>query len=126
MIRQTLDQEIDRKRSRQKPIWLQERRINFASSEFNQKHNREKWNVLITLDVQKPFTTASWNLILDKREWRKILPYLINIICGYLKERTIQVNKTDILNIQAGIPQESVLEPTLGNILYNDFLEITL
>ena len=86
----------------------------------------DTWNALITLDVQNAFNTANWQLILQKLEESKISDYLINVISNYLHERTIQIKSGEIIEVNAGVPQGSVLGPTLWNILYNEVPELRL
>lgn len=78
----------------------------------------KQWNALVTLDVRNAFNTASWNLILEKLEIRKVSKYLINIISDYFRERNIHIAEQERIVVEAGVPQGSILEPT-WNILYN-------
>lgn len=58
--------------------------------------NGNKWHALVILVVQNAFNTASWNLIL-------------------MMDRCIQVSKRESMKIHPGVPQGSVLGPTLWN-----------
>lgn len=72
-----------------------------------------KYCVLVALDVKNAFNPASHELIIEKLEDRVVSQYLVNIICSYLSNRKIQIEKGEIVNAKAGVPQES----TLGSIL---------
>ena len=85
-----------------------------------------KWCALILIDVQNAFNTASWNLILQKLLTRGISRYLINIIAEYFTERYILIDKGLKKPIGGGVPQGSVLGPTLWNVLYDDVTKIKL
>lgn len=86
-----------------------------------------KWRVLITLDVRNAFNMANWDLILRKLREFGVSSYLRNIISEYLKDRNIRaVGGKAKLTMQAGVPQGSVLGPTLWNILYVGVLRLEM
>lgn len=81
--------------------------------------------VAITLDVQNAFNSASWQRILQNLRKRGIDESLISIIFSYLSQRTILVETENGIKqktINSGVPQGSVIGPTLWNILYDDVL----
>lgn len=71
---------------------------------------------MITLDVKNAIMTASWQIILNEVRKRKMIPSLITIIASYLSDRHIILeteHTTKSLKITSGVPQGSVLGPTL-------------
>lgn len=87
------------------------------------KNNKEV--VIVTLDVKNAFNSAQWEIIKQIIDETKIGKEFKNTIQNYLCERTIQT-KNKIYQHTAGVPQGSVLGPTLWNLLYNGVLELKL
>jgi hypothetical protein len=90
----------------------------------NESKSKRKWNALIMVDVKNAFNSAAWpNIISRMVEW-KVSNYLINVIIDYFDHRSVQLEKGTNIEIGGGVPQGSVLGPTLWNILYNDIMSI--
>jgi hypothetical protein len=85
---------------------------------------KPEWSALTLVDVKNAFNTASWELIVKKLEKRQISRYLLNIIKKYLSGRRVSLDRSTSEEIGGGVPQGSVLGPTLWNILYDDVMEI--
>lgn len=85
---------------------------------------RPKWCALVLVDVRNAFNTASWRLIIRKLELRGISEYLINIVKDYLSNRKVEVTRGNVRRVGAGVPQGSVIGPTLWNVLYDDVMKI--
>ena len=90
---------------------------------------RMKYCAVITLDVKNAFNSAQWPNILMALESYNVPDYLIRIISSYLSERTLQYD-TDRgvkhYEIAGGVPQGSVLGPTLWNAMYDGVLKLEL
>lgn len=84
------------------------------------------WTVLITIDVRNAFNMARHDLIIQKLRSRHISGYLVNMVSSYLRNRKIQIGEGEVMAVGAGVPQGSVLGPTLWNVLYDEVLGLDL
>lgn len=89
--------------------------------------NRNKRGItaVVLLDVRNAFNSASWRIILERLRAMKVSPYLRRIISSYLKDRRLHVQTTEgtkTYRITSGVPQGSVMGPTLWNVMYNGLL----
>lgn len=106
-------------------------RVVDIARETQLSHTNYKYRRLcaaITLDVRNAFNSASWQIILDELRRREIEGNLINIIASYLSHRKIILEAkgtSKTREINSGVPQGSVLGPTLWNVLYDGLLRTT-
>lgn len=88
------------------------------------EHNKKRLSTIVLLELNKAFDTV-WHdgLLLNLNKYSFSL-HIIKIIDSYLKDRKfiVKISKEQLQNkiINAGVPQASVLDPTLFNICIND------
>lgn len=79
---------------------------------------------VLTFDIEKAFDCVWHNALIHKMFKLKFPLHLIKLIQSFLHKRSfyvsINIAKSNSFNIQAGVPQGSVLSPTLFNIFTSD------
>lgn len=80
--------------------------------------------MLITLDVKNAFNSAPWMLI-DAALRRFAVPdYLVRILRSYMNGRELLISGEASMPVTCGVPQGSVLGPTLWNVFYDGILRL--
>lgn len=75
------------------------------------------------MDIKNAFNSASWKII-EAMKRKEILTYLIALVESYLYDRKIKWGKDLQKEMTIGVPQGSVLGPTLWKMLYEEILNI--
>lgn len=103
--------------------------IERAEKALKQKRRGNRYCAVITLDVKNAFNNASWEAIAAALHRMRVPDYLCRILKSYFQNR-ILVYDTDKgkreIRITAGVPQGSILGPTLWNGMYNGVLTLKL
>ena len=84
---------------------------------------------VLSFDFSKAFDTVSHKVICDKLKSTNINPYIINWIISFLDNRKQRVVVDDVItafvSINRGVPQGTVLGPTLFSLMVNDIAAVS-
>lgn len=84
---------------------------------------------MVTIDVKNAFNSANWEAIAESLHKMKVPGYLCRILKSYFQNRILVYETTEgqrSMEITAGVPQGSILGPTLWNGMYNGVLTLKL
>ncbi|XP_062713362.1 uncharacterized protein LOC134290278 [Aedes albopictus] len=94
-----------------------------------QQRRGNRYCAVVTLDVKNAFNSASWAAIADSLHRLRVPEYLCQILKSYFQNRRL-IYETDAgkrsVAITAGVPQGSILGPTLWNVMYDEVLKLSL
>lgn len=100
-----------------------------AEKASKQKRRGDRYCAVVTIDVKNAFNSASWEAIAESLHKMRVPEYLCRVLKSYFQNRVLVYDTAvgrQSLRITAGVPQGSILGPTLWNGMYNGVLTLKL
>lgn len=100
-----------------------------AEEARKKKRRGDRYCAVITVDVKNAFNSACWSTIAVALHKMRVPDYLCKMLRSYFENRVLVYDTDDgwkVIDITAGVPQGSILGPTLWNAMYNGVLTLQL
>ena len=103
--------------------------VAMADKALKRKKTGNRYCAIVTIDVRNAFNSASWEAIAVSLHRMGVPDQLSRMLRSYFENRVLLYDTDEgqkSVQVSAGVPQGSILGPTLWNAMYNDVLTLKL